>query len=65
MAQRGKPSTAHEYDKRNQCIYCGMHRINVEGMSHVCTPQREAEQDKADELALLDSEIKQVDAGGV
>jgi hypothetical protein len=41
MAQRGKPSTAHEYDKNLQCLYCGMHKANVEAMSHVCTPERE------------------------
>jgi len=41
MAQRGKPSTAHEYDKNQQCIHCGMHKANVESMSHVCTPERE------------------------
>lgn len=42
MAQRGKPSTAHEYDKRlDSCIHCGMYRSNVEKLIHVCIPERE------------------------
>jgi hypothetical protein len=45
MAQKGKPSTAHVYDKTGACIYCGMYRSSVEAMSHVCTPKREAEED--------------------
>jgi hypothetical protein len=46
MSQRGKPSTAHVYDKRDQCIHCGMYRINVEKMNHDCTQAREAEEDR-------------------
>ena len=42
MAQRGKPSTAHRIDPRTgQCIYCHMHKVNIEMLSHVCTPLRE------------------------
>jgi hypothetical protein len=48
MAQRGKPSTAHEYDKTGACIYCGMYRNCVEQMAHVCTVKREAEEDAKD-----------------
>ena len=47
MAQRGKPSTAHEYNDQNCCMYCGVYKSNVEAMSLVCTPEREAESDKA------------------
>lgn len=46
MGQRGKQSTAHEYDKRDQCIYCGMYQVNVLSLSHSCTPYREAEEDR-------------------
>lgn len=46
MSQRGKPSTAHTFHvKTQQCIYCGMYKSNVEAMSHVCTPTREAWED--------------------
>lgn len=45
MAQKGKPSTAHEYDKNDQCIHCGMHKVNVEKLTHVCTAVREAAED--------------------
>jgi hypothetical protein len=41
MAQRGKPSIAHEYDERGACIHCGMYKVNVERMSHVCKQWRE------------------------
>jgi hypothetical protein len=51
MAQRGKPSTAHEYDKTGACAHCGMYRVSVEQMNHVCTPNREALQDVKDKLA--------------
>ena len=50
MAQRGKPSTAHEYDKSGACIHCGMYKTNVDAMAHVCTPKREAEEDRKVEL---------------
>ena len=50
MSERGKPSTAHEYDHRNQCIHCHMYRVNVEAMSHDCTVARETLQDKIVEL---------------
>lgn len=45
MSQRGKPSTAHEYDKREQCIHCGMYKVNVESLKHECTRAREAQVD--------------------
>jgi len=55
MAQRGKPSTAHEYDDRNACIHCGMYKVNVESMNHVCKPWRELAVDqKAAEEAGVD-----------
>lgn len=38
----GKPSEAHSYDERWQCVYCGMYKSAVEQMTHVCTPEREA-----------------------
>ncbi len=41
MARRGEPSTAHEYNSREECIHCGMYRNNVEAISHVCKPMRE------------------------
>jgi hypothetical protein len=53
MAQRGKPSTAHEYNKINQCIHCGMYKVSVEKMTHVCTIERERAAD-----AALAKEIK-------
>ena len=56
MAQRGKPSTAHEYDKNQQCIHCGMHKANVESMSHVCTPEREKITDEKTEYDQLEAE---------
>lgn len=33
---------AHVYDIRGQCIYCSMHKVNVDTLSHNCTPMREA-----------------------
>lgn len=42
MAKRGQVSVAHEYDEKDQCIWCSMYRVNVERMSHVCTAEREA-----------------------
>jgi hypothetical protein len=45
MAVRGKPSQAHVYDERGACIHCGMYRVNVERMSHVCKPWRELKVD--------------------
>lgn len=41
MALPGKASTAHEYDKNQQCIYCGMYKSIVEEYTHVCTMERE------------------------
>lgn len=60
MAQRGKPSLAHEYDERDTCIHCGMYRVNVERMSHVCKPWRELQFDreKAKELKLTLEEYR-------
>ena len=71
MSQRGKPSTAHEYDKNDCCIHCGMYRVNVELMSHVCTPDREAiadakdhiDQDEADKQKWLAAEKEANDHG--
>lgn len=58
MAQRGKPSVAHEYDKNNQCIHCHMHESNVDALSHVCTAKRELEVDMAEaarqKMSLID-----------
>ena len=51
MAKRGEPSRAHEYDERDCCIHCGMYRVNVERMSHVCKPWREKLVDEAEEAA--------------
>jgi hypothetical protein len=48
MAQRGKPSLAHVYNERGECIHCSMYRVNVEQSSHVCKPWRE---NLVDELA--------------
>ena len=48
MAQRGKPSIAHEYDSRDCCIHCGMYRVNLEQLSHVCKPARVAIVDEHD-----------------
>jgi hypothetical protein len=42
----GKQSEAHEYGENDQCIHCDMFRVNVERLSHVCTPEREAEIEK-------------------
>lgn len=54
MAQRGKPSIAHEYDARGQCIYCSMYKNNVESLVHVCKQFREDLVDKreADKLKM-------------
>jgi hypothetical protein len=41
MYHAGKQSEAHEY-KDGQCIHCHMFKVNVDAMSHVCTPEREA-----------------------
>lgn len=58
MATQGKPSTAHVYDKADVCIYCQMHKNNVEILNHVCTPQRELESD--DENADTAAEMHRV-----
>jgi hypothetical protein len=42
MAQRGKISTAHEYNNNGQCIHCRMYKVNVDRLSHICTHEREA-----------------------
>jgi hypothetical protein len=41
MSLPGKPSTAHEYDSRGQCIYCDMYKNVAEELGHVCTKERE------------------------
>lgn len=58
MSQRGKPSTAHTFHvKTQQCIYCGMYKVNVESTSHDCTPEREAWNDeRIPKLAVLAKE---------
>ena len=63
MAQRGKPSTAHVYGKEGFCIYCHMYKVNVDKLSHVCTPAREAEQDKLEAMAALIKEETAVQNG--
>jgi hypothetical protein len=45
MALAGKASTAHEYDKGDQCIHCRMYRNMVEALVHVCTREREVATD--------------------
>lgn len=57
MAERGKPSVAHEYDAKNQCIHCGMFQVNVLALSHLCTPAREAESDTASIKAAMKKRI--------
>lgn len=58
MAQRRRPSVAHEYDSRGQCFHCHMYEGNVLATSHVCTPAREDEVDAAEakrrDMALED-----------
>jgi hypothetical protein len=41
MSERGKPSTAHEYNQSEACIHCGVYKVNIEKMSLNCTPARE------------------------
>ena len=64
MAQRGKPSTAHEYDSRGVCLYCHMYRNNVERMSHICTSDRELETDLREANAKGES-LQDYRMGGV
>ena len=45
MALKGQPSTAHEYDKSDTCIHCGMHKKIVDMLTHVCTKARELAED--------------------
>lgn len=54
VAFRGRPSTAHEYDKNSECVYCGTYKSAVDAMSLVCTPAREAIADKL----VIDDEAK-------
>ena len=63
MAQRGKPSTAHVYGKEGFCIHCHMYKVNVEKLSHVCTPAREIAQDKLDAIQGLKAEEQAVQNG--
>lgn len=62
MAHRGKPSTAHEYSKTGECIHCGMYRSAVEMMAHVCTAQRERQQDEKDAVAAAQDALIQAEA---
>ena len=52
MAQRGKPSIAHEYNGHGTCIYCGMYKVNVDRLNHVCKPRRENEVDEREAKKL-------------
>jgi ribosomal protein S14 len=45
MAKMGQPSTAHEYDKSDTCIHCGMNKKIVDMFTHVCTKERELAED--------------------
>jgi hypothetical protein len=57
MSERGKPSTAHQYDKpRGQCLFCHMYQVNVESLSHNCTPEREMAADRAAQVKTLEKE---------
>lgn len=62
MSQRGKPSTAHEYDKSEACIHCGMYRSAVIAMSHNCTVKREAWADEQDAIVAAKSTLAQAEA---
>jgi hypothetical protein len=46
LAQRGKPSIAHEYNERGECIHCSMYKVNVERSNHICKQWRENAVDK-------------------
>lgn len=63
MSQRGQQSTAHEYDKRDQCVHCGMYRVNVEKMSHECKSKREAAQDEIDRVAVAQKNLEAAEKG--
>lgn len=52
MAQRGKPSVAHEFDKRDCCVHCSMYRVNVERMNHACKQTRENASDEIEAAKL-------------
>ena len=41
MAFRGKPSTAHVYDRVGQCTYCGTYKNVIDKLANVCTLERE------------------------
>jgi len=45
MALTGKPSTAHRFNTRGECIHCGMYAKVVKQLTHVCTMERELEED--------------------
>lgn len=51
MSQRGKPSTAHVFDNRDQCLYCHMYKVNVDNYVHECTAERERITDALDRAA--------------
>ena len=57
MALPGKPSTAHEYSIRGECIHCGMYKATVLELTHVCTKERE--------LATDGYWLNQIKPGGV
>lgn len=63
MSQRGQPSTAHQYDKRDQCVHCGMYRVNVELLNHECTAEREAEADRKFEIAKREGQLQEAEHG--
>lgn len=62
MSFPGKPSTAHEYDKRGECVHCGMYKVNVDLMTHDCTRMREAWADGQAVLAADRMKLQQAQA---
>lgn len=60
---RGKPSLGHEYDKQGQCTYCGMYRVSVEAMNHVCIPEREKWSDEQYEIQQAQAQLKEAQNG--
>lgn len=41
MGLPGKPSTAHQYNKNGECIFCGTYKNVVDELVLVCTKERE------------------------
>lgn len=63
MSQRGMPSTAHEYNAQEQCIYCHMYKVNVDNYAHECTVAREKLADAQFVMNKLKQEEQQVKDG--